>query len=243
MSLSWGCSDAPLLSQFVQVAHNHGVVAHVAIGGWTGSRVFSSNVASAQNCTTFVQTAADLAMRHRINFDWQYPNNQAMGCNAINANNTANFLSFLQELRADPVGAKLTLSTATPVTPFHDASGNPSADLGDFARVLDYVAIMDYDVWDSSSPYIRPNAPLDDALRCGSLVVLGVAYYGHSFTISPSDGFTHDSNTELAAYPRYNTSNQPLGDSWATLKVSILVVSMKDPVVYVISEDLSEVVS
>lgn len=86
-----------------------------------------------------------------------------MGCNAINANNTANFLSFLQELRADPVGAKLTLSTATPVTPFHDASGNPSADLGDFARVLDYVAIMDYDVWDSSSPYIRPNAPLDDA--------------------------------------------------------------------------------
>lgn len=32
----------------------------------------------------------------------------------------------------------------------------------DFVRVLDYITIIDYDVWWFSSPYIGPNSPLDD---------------------------------------------------------------------------------
>ncbi|KIK75293.1 glycoside hydrolase family 18 protein [Paxillus rubicundulus Ve08.2h10] len=45
-------------------------------------------------------------------------------------------------------------------------------------------------------------------------IVLGVAAYGHSFRVSPSDAFVNGSKTELAAYPKFNASNRPLGDAW-----------------------------
>jgi hypothetical protein len=44
-------------------------------------------------------------------------------------------------------------------------------------------------------------------------IVLGLAAYGHSFSVAPSDAFVSDTTT-LAAYPAFNASNQPLGDAW-----------------------------
>ena len=150
-------------------------------------------------------------------------------------NDTQNFLSFLQELRANPVGAKLILSAATAITPFLDASGSPSTNVSGFAEVLDYITIMNYDVWGSWSSTVGPNAPLNDtcappADQVGSAVsavmawtaagmpvnqiVLGVPSYGHSFSVSPSDAFVDSSKTELVPYPKFNASNQPLGDAW-----------------------------
>jgi len=237
-SLSLDASDASLLPEFVSEAHANGVAAHVAIGGWGGSIYFSSNVATPENRTAFVQTVADFAVQYGldgIEFDWEYPNKQGIGCNTINANDTQNYLSFLQELRADPVGATLTLSAAASIAPFVDASGNPSTDVSGFAGVLDYIAIMDYDVWGSWSSAVGPNAPLNDtcatsANQVGSAVsavkawtaagmpvnqiVLGVPSYGHSFSVSPSDAFVAGSDTELVAYPKFNAANQPLGDAW-----------------------------
>ncbi|KAF9227049.1 glycoside hydrolase, partial [Gyrodon lividus] len=108
-------------------------------------------------------------------------------------------------------------------------------DVTGFAGVLDYIAIMNYDVWGPWSSAVGPNAPLNDtcappADQVGSAVsavkawgaagmpankiVLGVAAYGHSYSVSPSDAFVRGSKTELAAYPAFNASNQPLGDAW-----------------------------
>ena len=129
----------------------------------------------------------------------------------------------------------MTLSAATAITPFVDASGNPSANVSGFAEVLDYIAIMNYDVWGSWSSAVGPNSPLNDTCAAptdqdGSAVsavkawsaagipvnqiVLGVPSYGHSFSVSPSDAFVNGSGTELVAYPMFNASNQPLGDAW-----------------------------
>lgn len=73
---------------------------------------------------------------------YEYPNKQGLGCNAINDNDTSNFLSFLQELRQQPAGADLTLTAATSLFPWNDATGNQSTDLSGFADVLDYLMIM-----------------------------------------------------------------------------------------------------
>ncbi|KIJ60049.1 glycoside hydrolase family 18 protein [Hydnomerulius pinastri MD-312] len=236
-SLSLNGSDPTLLPQFVSEAHQHGVAAHVAIGGWAGGLWFSSNVATAENRTAFVKTVADFAERYDldgINFDWEYPNDQGIGCNTISANDTTNFLYFLQELREN-VGERLTLSAATAVTPFIDATGSPSTDVTGFAEVLDYIAVMNYDIWGPWSTAVGPNAPLNDtcaspgdqdgsavsAVRDWSAagmpinqIVLGVASYGHSFSVPPSDAFVSGSTTQLVAYPMFNASNQPLGDAW-----------------------------
>jgi chitinase len=128
----------------------------------------------------------------------------------------------------------LTLSAATGIAPFHDASGNPSKNVSGFAEVLDYIAIMNYDVWGSWSSSVGPNSPLNDtcaapANQQGSAVsaveawaaagipvnqiVLGVASYGHSFSVPIYDAFADDSKTNLGAYPKFNSSNQPPGDA------------------------------
>ena len=77
---------------------------------------------------------------------WEYPGNQGIGCNVISPNDTANFLEFLKELRQDPTGQKLVLTAAAPISPWRGADGNPSADVSEFAKLLDYVAIMNYDI-------------------------------------------------------------------------------------------------
>lgn len=115
---------------------------------------------------------------------WEYPGNQGIGCNVISPNDTANFLEFLKELRQDPTGQKLVLTAAAPISPWRGADGNPSADVSEFAKLLDYVAIMNYDIsgcqcYSTSIEhnlivycfsfflawltYVGPNAPLDDS--------------------------------------------------------------------------------
>ncbi|KAF8840849.1 glycoside hydrolase, partial [Paxillus ammoniavirescens] len=239
-------SNPSVFPQFVSEAHKHGVAAHVAIGGWSGSRWFSSNVATAENRTAFVKTVIDFAQQYDIDgveFDWLYPNNLGVGCNAMAANDTQNFLSFLQELRKDPVGANLTVSAATYVLPFIDATGSPSTDLTGFAEVFDYMTIINYDNFGSWSATVGPSAALNDTCappddQVGSAVsavkawsaagiplnkiVLGVPAYGHSYPVSPSDAFVSGSKAELAVYPKFNLSKQTVGDAWdATGSVDI----------------------
>lgn len=236
-SLSLDGSSGDLLPQFVSDAHSNNVAAHIAIGGWLGSVWFSSSIATSENRTAFVKTVTQFAHKYNVDgiqFDWEYPGKQGAGCNTISVDDTSNFLKFLQELRRNPVGANLTLSAAVSLAPFTDASGSPSADVSGFAQVFDYITLMNYDVWGSWSKHVGPNAPLNDtcassANRQGSAVsaikawtaagmpvnkiVLGVASYGHSFSVSPSAAFKSGTKT-LAAYPAFNALKQPPGDVW-----------------------------
>ncbi|KIK76576.1 glycoside hydrolase family 18 protein, partial [Paxillus rubicundulus Ve08.2h10] len=231
-------SNPLVFPRFVSEAHKHGVAAHVAFGGWTGGRWFSSNLATPENRTAFAKTVIDFAQQYGIDgveFDWLYPNSRCFGCNTMSANDTQIFLSFLQELRKDPVGAKLTVSAATYVLPFNDATGNPSTDLTGFAEVLDYITIINYDAFGWWSATVGPNAPLNDACtppddRAGSAVssvktwndagipfnkiILGVPAYGHGFPVSPSDAFFRGSKTELATFPKFNAPKLTIGDAW-----------------------------
>ncbi|EEB93001.1 hypothetical protein MPER_08406 [Moniliophthora perniciosa FA553] len=73
--LSLEASDEELLPRF-------NVKATLSIGGWTGSRHFSTNVGSAQNRTKFVKTVVDVVQKYSLDgldFDWEYPNRQGVG--------------------------------------------------------------------------------------------------------------------------------------------------------------------
>ncbi|KAF9266291.1 glycoside hydrolase [Marasmius fiardii PR-910] len=226
--------SSELLKSFVTAAHENHVKASVSIGGWTGSRWWSTAVGSAHNRTTFVKTVTEFADQFDLDgldFDWEYPGVQGIGCNTINdSEDSNNFLLFLQELRQDPVGSKLILSAATSTRPYEITRQPVSA----FSDVLDFIAIMNYDIWGPWSGEVGPNAPLDDTCvssdkQVGSAVsavkawtdagfpasqiVLGVAGYGHSFTVHPEDAFESDGIT-LAPYPIFDPTNPPTGDSW-----------------------------
>jgi chitinase len=81
-----------------------------------------------------------------IDFDWEYPNGGGLECNMKSPDDTANFLAFLRELKQDPVGKTLSLTAATHITPFRDASGAPSKDVSAFAEVFDQLGEHDVSV-------------------------------------------------------------------------------------------------
>ena len=114
--------------------------------------------------------------------------------------------------------------------PWSDPNDKPS-DISPFAKLLDYVAIMNYDLWGSWSSAVGPNAPLNDTCaplqyQQGSAVsavrawtsaglprdqlVLGVGSYGHSFLVNESVALTQQ--VEITAYPQFEPT-QPRGDS------------------------------
>lgn len=155
-----------------------------------------------------------------------------MGCNAISPNDSANFLALLQELRNATTGPSLILTAAVSLTPFADENGDPLTDVTEFAKVLDYIEIMNYDVWGSWSASAGPNAPLNDTCASEenqqgsavsavaawnaagmpvSQIVLAVPGYGHSFAMNSTSAFN---GSELAAYPAFDGSEFPAGDAW-----------------------------
>ena len=129
-----------------------GVKAIISIGGWGGSVYFSSNVATAENRTAFVKTITDFTTQWKvdgIDFDWEYPGTQGIGCNVESPQDTDNFLAFLQALRQDSVGKNLILSASTTVFPWNGAAGTALTDVSGFAQTLDFISIMNYELWGS----------------------------------------------------------------------------------------------
>ncbi|KAJ7512505.1 endochitinase [Mycena galericulata] len=220
------------LPSFVSAAQSNSVTALLSIGGWSGSQYYSTAVATAENRTAFITAILSLVSIYNldgIDFDWEYPGKIGLPCNVVNPDDSANFLLFLQELRANPVGKNLVLTAAVGITPFVGSDGQPMDDVSQFADVLDRIALMVYDVWGSWSPTVGPNAPLNDScapIADGSAVsavnawtaanfpanqiTLGLAAYGHSFRVAPSAALT--SNGSLALYPPFG-SPQPLGSA------------------------------
>ncbi|TLD20773.1 hypothetical protein PspLS_08665 [Pyricularia sp. CBS 133598] len=228
------------LPKFVDAAHAHNKKAQVALGGWAGSIHFSTSVGSPENRTAFVKTCLDLVQKYNLDgldFDWEYPNKQGLGCNAISPNDTANFISFLTELRkAQP--KPLLLTAAVSLYPYNDAAGKQSTDgaLKPLGDLLDYSIVMGYDVFGAWAPTGGPNAPLEQScdprnnqggikegiskwIAAGvpaEKLILGVGAYGHGFAVNQADAFVAASAgaaPALSAYPKNNGTRRQ-GSSW-----------------------------
>jgi chitinase len=226
-------SDPTMVDQFTAAAVANNVNPILTVGGWDGSIYWSSSVATDSNRSTLANSLAQYAYDHGftgLDFDWEYPGKQGIGCNIISSQDSANFLSFLQEMRQ--VASNLTLSAATSILPWVDATGTPLTDVSAYASVLDWIEVMNYDVYGSFSSVTGPNSPLNDtcapsADQEGSAVtavaawtaanfpankiVLGVAAYGHSYTVPQSTAVT---GTTLNIYTAFDTTDIPIGDSW-----------------------------
>ena len=80
-----------------------------------------------------------------VDVDWEYPGRLAPG-NQWNSSDADNLLLFLQLLRFHlPPSARI--SAAVETTVFTGDAGKPMVDVSRFASVLDWVLLMNYDVW------------------------------------------------------------------------------------------------
>lgn len=125
-------------------SHFQNVSALLSVGGWTGSQHFSTAMATPESRTLFANALFDLVEKYQLDgldFDWEYPNKQGIGCNTISPDDSENLLVFLQGLRATPVGQRLTLSAAVGIAPFNGKTGQPMSDVSGFADALDYIGM------------------------------------------------------------------------------------------------------
>lgn len=154
----------------------------LSIGGWGGSRYFSSSVTSSSARTTFINSVLNYVSIYGldgIEFDWEYPGTQGEGDNIVSSSDAGNFVLFLEALRtAAPSG--LIISAATSLGLW---TGLTNANVQSMNSVLNYIGmdhhhcqpirmndeldfpleIMNYDIWGSWSGMVGPNAPLVDS--------------------------------------------------------------------------------
>lgn len=118
------------------------------------ARHISSAVASNDSRRTFVANVVDLYYRHNldgIDIDWEYPGQPGNDGNEIDSSDTTNFLEFLRLLRG-ALPANATITAAAQTVPFAGSDGNALSDVRAFAEVLDWVLLMNYDVWGGQLP-------------------------------------------------------------------------------------------
>ena len=174
-ALTWDDpANAPaLLDRLVACAHGAGKHVKLSIGGWTGSQLriciprlsprlysplyrhFSAAVATEGSRRKFASNIADAYSRFLldgIDIDWEYPGQQGNTGNGVSSSDTANFLLLLRDLRRLlPPSAKITAATQT--VPFAGPDGLPLQDVSEFSSVLDWVLLMNYDVWGCTASF------------------------------------------------------------------------------------------
>jgi len=233
------------MKEVIAGAKKHGLSISLTVGGWTGSRYFSTNVGSPKNRTAFADTLVRFIKQYGFNgldIDWEYPALQGIGCNAISVqHDTANLLAFIQLLR-QKLGSGYRLSADVSLQGFIGSDGNYLSNLSEFGKVLDYVTVMAYDIFGPgyyAPDYITgPNAPLYDTcapsyakgsgsagvsawVKAGmprSKILLGVPSYGYGYeTLSNNLVSTHYSpHSHKTSFLYQNASSTtPAGGSTA----------------------------
>ncbi|KAJ1650596.1 hypothetical protein GGF38_005786, partial [Coemansia sp. RSA 25] len=221
------------LPALVTSMHSAGTKVLMSVGGWTGSNYFSTIMKNPSARSTMISSMVDYVKSNNldgIDIDWEYPGRLGDNCNVFDvANDTPNYLAFLQDLRAaldTAFGARLKLITlAVRVQPF-EVNSVPSADVSAFAKVVDYANLMQYDINGGWNNVTGPNAPLNfqqgeglqvsfasaisDWVGAGfpaNQLTAGIGFYGRS-TIALQD-MTKDPTNQ------YQPQSQlvPLGDS------------------------------
>ncbi|KAF9315385.1 hypothetical protein BG003_003093 [Podila horticola] len=215
-----------LLNRVVREAHAKGVKVLMSIGGWTGSQYFSPLAATKQGRKTFIDGAVQFVQEYNldgIDIDWEYPGRLGSACNTFDEKNDANnFLILLQELRAAfrelPRGDQLEISLATRIVPFDGPDGQLT-DVSEFAKVVNHINVMAYDINGSWGSVTGANAPLAGSgltyeggasawINAGfpaEQINMGVPFYGRSL-ITKQD--MSDSHTMAAPFD----NRVPVGD-------------------------------
>ncbi|MGD9622965.1 MAG: glycosyl hydrolase family 18 protein, partial [Mycolicibacterium sp.] len=220
--------DQPLRGNFNQLSklkeQNPGLETLIAVGGWTLSDKFSDVALTAASREKFAKSAIEFIKTYGfdgIDLDWEYPVSGGLPNNAYRAQDTANYVLLVQEIRrqldlleaTDGVdGKEYLLTIAGPAG--YDKIAN--FDLAGMAQYLDWFNLMSYDLagaWDNQTGHQAgmyatsgsANAlyNVDHAVNLylqsvdPSKVVLGSPLYGRSWTGVPNtaDGGLFDPAT------------------------------------------------
>ncbi|KAJ1956331.1 hypothetical protein EC988_001408 [Linderina pennispora] len=165
------------LDQVVSDIQSAGPKVLMSLGGWSGSGLLSSILKDSGARSTMLKSIVSYLKEHSldgIDIDYEYPGREGASGNIIDeANDTPNFLAFLQDLRKlfdseFGSGSKL-ITLAVRVQPF-DVNGSPLSDVSAFAAVVDFANLMQYDINGAWMAKTGPNAPFNFEMGKGAQV-------------------------------------------------------------------------
>lgn len=190
--------DKTLYAKFTDLkGSNSALKVFISIGGWdAGGAIFSSMVSTSANRAAFIASAQKFMKTYAfdgIDIDWEYPVADDRGGTAADKEN---FVTFLSELR-DAVGNDYGITATLPSSYWY----LQNFDIAKMEPYLDWFNMMTYDIhgtWDGTNPYTEAVVAahtnlteINDALDLlwrnnidSSKVVLGLGFYGRSFTLS-----------------------------------------------------------
>ncbi|KAJ9205070.1 CAZyme family GH18 [Paecilomyces variotii] len=187
-------NDTVLYKQLMSLKQkNKNLKVYIAVGGYgLGAKPFSTMVASKSTRTAFINSASAYMDKYGfdgIDIDWEYPAATDLGGSSAD---TANFVSLAKEMRASLKNKGITITV--PASAYY----LKGYDLKAMEPYLDWINFMSYDLhgtWDSpllAQPHTNLTE-IDEALDLlwnqgisPGNVTLGLAYYGHTFTLSSS---------------------------------------------------------
>jgi chitinase len=190
--------DAELYPRFTNLkSTTSGLKVFISVGGWAaGGAIFSEMVSSLFSRTIFIISATQFMATYGfdgIDIDWEYP--AASDRDGVAAD-MANYVTFLKELKA-ACGSKYGVTVTLPSSYWY----LKGFDIVSMSPYVDSFNFMSYDIhgtWDGNSPYtksvIQPHTNLTEITEGLDLlwrnnidpakVVLGLGFYGRSFTLS-----------------------------------------------------------
>lgn len=178
----------------------------MSVGGWTWSGRFSDVALTDDSRQKFAQSCVSMMMQYGFNgidIDWEYPDGGGLDGNKVRAEDPANYVLLLTELRKqlDDQGTKDGQHYLLTIAGSAGTSHISHTDLSAVAAQVDWINVMAYDFNGSWSARTGFNAPLYAAkgdtdptgngdfaiqayLRAGvpaDQVVLGVPFYGRGW--------------------------------------------------------------
>ncbi|GAA5971887.1 hypothetical protein JCM11641_001557 [Rhodosporidiobolus odoratus] len=193
------------ITSFVSLAKQAGSKPVFSVGGWSGSVYFSDLTSTADKRQKFANDLESFMNQYGfegVDIDYEYPNGVGIGCNTRSPQDSANLLSFLQVLRK-AIGSDKLITAAVSTAGFLSEDGTtPVADFAPYAKYVDYINLMTYDIGGSWSPTTGPNGPLRTCRSDTSIetsvklwtsrgfpakqILLGIPSYAISFTTKSS---------------------------------------------------------
>ncbi|KAJ3076478.1 hypothetical protein HDU98_002922 [Podochytrium sp. JEL0797] len=136
----------------------------VSIGGWSGSKYFSTVAASASLTQTFVKNVHNLLDTmgfDGVDLDWEYPGGGGITCNTVSPSDAANFVTLLSALRTE-LGPTRSISIAVSAETEHYTQKSTGVNyISQYMKYINYAQIMSYDFYGSWDAYSDFNSPLN----------------------------------------------------------------------------------
>ncbi|MDR3716816.1 MAG: glycoside hydrolase family 18 protein [Puia sp.] len=184
----------------------------ISIGGWSWSKLFSDAVLTDSTRAVFASSAIDIVSRYDldgVDIDWEYPGQIGDG-NKFRPEDKQDYTLFFKKLREglDSLGTVNAKHYFTTTAVGADRPFIEHTEMGKVQRYLDYVNIMSYDFREGGDDLSGHHTNLypskldpDTAKPCAdkavrlfeaagvpsSKLVMGIAFYAHSWTVKTTD--------------------------------------------------------